>query len=156
MHTFNDAAGRVWTIALHLGAARAVKDKLGVDLLAPEAGEPPLLTRLAADELLLGEVICAMLQEQFDAHHVSADDVRRAFDGATLLAAQQAFYAELEDFFRRRGRPDRARAVQAQARWLAKAAAAMEQKLADLDLDAMLDGALSGNGLASSASTPCH
>ena len=40
---------------------------------------------------------------------------RAGFDGATLLAAQKAFYEELVDFFRSRGRADRARAVETQA-----------------------------------------
>ena len=75
MKTFTDAAGRTWTIALNLGTAMAVKDKLGVDLLQPEAGDPPLLTRLGTDELLLGEVLCALLGEQFDAHKAIVADV---------------------------------------------------------------------------------
>jgi hypothetical protein len=53
MKTFNDAAGRTWTISLNLGTAIAVKDALGIDLLQPEQGDPPLLTRLGTDELLL-------------------------------------------------------------------------------------------------------
>jgi len=31
-----DAAGRTWTIALNLGTALAVKEKVGVELLRPE------------------------------------------------------------------------------------------------------------------------
>ncbi len=57
--------------------------------------------------MLLGEVLCAMLEGQFEAHKVTADDVRAAFDGQTLLAAQKAFYEEMIDFFRSRGRNDR-------------------------------------------------
>ena len=60
MKTFTDAAGRDWKITLTLGAAMAVKARLGVDLLQPELGDPPLLTRLGTDEMLLGEVLCAM------------------------------------------------------------------------------------------------
>jgi len=41
MKTFTDTAGRTWAISLNLGTAMAVKDKLGIDLLQPEAGEPP-------------------------------------------------------------------------------------------------------------------
>ncbi len=99
MRAFTDAAGRTWTIALNLGTALAVKDSLGVDLLQPEmpytgnlpaeasAKEaPPLLTRLGTDELLLGEVLCAMLAEQFEAHKVTTDDVRAGLDSANELA----------------------------------------------------------------------
>ncbi len=145
MKTFNDAAGRTWTLSLNLGTALNVKSKLGIDLLQPEAGEPPLLTRLGTDELLLGEVLCALLESQFVAHKVTEADVRLAFDGKTLLSAQKAFYEELEDFFRSRGRMDRAQAVAAQAKLIQKATLAIEQKLAAMDLDSLIDGALSGS-----------
>ena len=145
MKVFTDAAGRTWTMALNLGTALSVKSKLGIDLLQPEAGDPPLITRLGTDELLLGEVLCALLENQFIANKVTEADVRLAFDGKALLAAQKAFYEELEDFFRSRGRVDRAHAVAAQAKLIAKATLAIEQKLAAIDLDAMIDGALSGS-----------
>jgi hypothetical protein len=145
MKTFTDAAGRTWTMALNLGTALAVKSKLDIDLLQPEAGNPPLITRLGTDELLLGEVLCALLENQFVANKVTETDVCLAFDGKTLLNAQKAFYEELEDFFRSRGRVDRAQVVAAQGRFIQKATAAVEQKLAAIDIDAMIDGALSGS-----------
>ncbi len=154
MKVFNDAAGRTWTIALNLGSAMQVKDKLGIDLLRPEDGDPPLLTRLGTDEMLLGEVLCALLGPQFEKHNVTDADVRMAFDGATLLAAQKAFYEELIDFFRCRGRTDRAKAVTAQMQLIDKATNAIEEKIQAMDLDKLIDGALSGTLPDSSASTP--
>jgi hypothetical protein len=156
MKTFTDAAGRTWTIALNLGTAMAVKDKLGVDLLQPEAGDPPLLTRLGTDELLLGEVLCALLGEQFDAHKVSEADVRNSFDGGTLLLAQQAFYEELIDFFRKRGRADRARAVETQMKLIEKAVKAIETRIEGFDLDQAIHGAMSGSSPDASASVPAN
>ncbi|NLW85063.1 MAG: hypothetical protein GXY41_11780 [Phycisphaerae bacterium] len=156
MKTFTDAAGRTWSIALTLGTALHVKTKLEIDLLQPEAGEPPLLTRLGTDEMLLGEVLCALLETQFEAHKVSEADVRNAFDGKTLLAAQKAFYDELTDFFQSRGRMDRAKAVAAQARLIEKATAAIEDKIDTMDLDKLVDGALSGTWPESSGSPPCR
>lgn len=144
MKTFTDAAGRTWTLALNLGTAMAVKDKLGVDLLQPEAGDPPLLTRLGTDEMLLGEVLCALLEKQFETHKVTADDVRAAFDGQTLLAAQKAFYEELIDFFRSRSRNDRAKAITKQMALIDAAVAAIETKLDQIDPRKMVDGAISG------------
>jgi len=152
MKTFTDAAGRNWTIALNLGTAMAVKDTLGVDLLQPEAGDPPLLTRLGTEELLLGEVLCALLAGQFEAHKVTEDDVRAGFDGATLLAAQQAFYEELIDFFQKRGRADRARAVEKQAKMIDAAVAAIETRIEGLDIDQAIHSAMSGSSPASSES----
>jgi len=154
MKTFTDAAGRTWTLSLNLGTALVVKDALGVDLLQPEAGDPPLLTRLGTDELLLGEVLCALLAEQFEAHKVSDADVRAGFDGATLLAAQKAFYEELVDFFRQRGRADRARAVETQAKMIEKAVKAIETRIEGLDIDQAIAGAMSGSSPEALASIP--
>lgn len=153
MKTFTDAAGRTWTISLTLGTAMAVKDKLDIDLLCPEAGDPPLLTRLGTDEILLGEVLCALLENQFEAHKVTTDDVRNAFDGRTLLAAQKAFYEELVDFFQSRGRADRAKAVATQMKMIDAAVTAIGTRIDNLDVDAMVSGAMSGELPEASAST---
>lgn len=154
MKTFTDTAGRTWTIRLDLGSALAVKEQLNIDLLQIEAGEPPLLTRLGTDELLLGQVICCLLGNQFETHHVSESDVRTSFDGATLLAAQKAFYEELVDFFQSRGRSDRAKAVAAQAVMIEKAVGLASEKIDALDVDRMIDGAMSGGLPDNSASIP--
>lgn len=152
MKTFTDAAGRAWTLALNLGTALAVKAKLGIDLLQPEAGDPPLLTRLGTDEMLLAEVICALMENQFEAHKVSPADVRHAFDGRTLLAAQQAFYEELIDFFRQRGRTDRARALATQLRLIDAGVKAVEARIESMDLDDTLQQAMSTPGGTSGSS----
>ena len=144
MKTFTDTAGRTWTLSLTLGTAMAVKAKLDVDLLQPEAGDPPLLTRLGTDEMLLGEVLCCLLERQFETHKVSEDDVRAAFDGQTLLAAQQAFYEELIDFFRSRGRNDRAKAVAKQMAMIDAAVTAIETRIDGIDIDQTIRGAMSG------------
>jgi hypothetical protein len=154
MKTFNDAAGRTWTIAMTLGTAMQVKARLDVDLLQIEAGDPPLLTRLGTDEMLLGEVLCAMLESQFETHNVTADDVRNAFDGQTLLAAQKAFYEELVDFFRSRGRTDRAKAVAKQMAMIDAAVTAIETRIDALDIDQTIRGAMSGAWPEASASDP--
>jgi len=144
MKAFTDRAGRNWTITLTLGTAMTVKEQLGIDLLQPEAGDPPLLTRLGTDEMLLGEVLCAMLQQQFEAQGVTAEDVRNGFDGQTLLAAQRAFYEELIDFFQSRGRTDRAKAVAKQVKMIDAAVTAVETRIDALDIDRTIAGAMSG------------
>jgi hypothetical protein len=159
MKTFTDAAGRTWTIALTLGTAMRVKAKLDIDLLQPEAGEPPLLTRLGTDELLLGEVLCALLEGQFEAQKVSDEDVRSGFDGQTLLAAQKAFYEELIGFFRSRGRNDRAKAVAKQMALIEAAVTAAETRIDGIDVEetireAMASGVTSGASPDRSESTP--
>jgi hypothetical protein len=156
MKTFTDAAGRTWTLTLTLGTAMKVKAKLDIDLLQPEAGDPPLLTRLGTDEMLLGEVLCAMLEGQFQTHKVTDDDVRAGFDGQTLLAAQKAFYEELIGFFRSRGRNDRAKAVAKQMAMIDAAVTAVETRIDALDIDATILGAMSGASPGPSASIPAR
>jgi len=141
MKTFKDKADRNWTIGINLAVAKRLRDTLNVDLLQPEIGDPPLLTRLGTDEILLGEVLCVLLSDQFDAHKVDANDVLAAFDGQTLLAAQEAFYEDLVDFFRGRGRTDRAKAVARQAEMIATMVARAEKKIDQIDIDEVIDGA---------------
>jgi len=140
MKTFKDKADRNWTIGINLAVAKRLRDTLNVDLLQPEIGDPPLLTRLGTDEILLGEVLCVLLADQFEAHKVSADDVMAAFDGQTLLAAQEAFYEDLVDFFRGRGRTDRAKAVARQAEMIAAMVIRVEKKIDQIDIDEVIDG----------------
>jgi len=146
MKSFTDAQGRAWSIRLTLGSAKLVRDKLGVDLLQPESGDPPLLTRIGTDEVLLGEVLCALLEDQFEAHKVTDDDVRAGFDGRTMLAAQDAFYAELVDFFQSRGRNDRARAVAKQQAILAAASVAAETRIEKMDVEETVRHAMETSG----------
>jgi len=115
--------------------------------------------RRETDEKLLGEVLCAMLEGQFEAHKVTDDDVRSSFDGQTLLAAQKAFYEELIAFFRSRGRNDRAKAVAKQMALIEAAVAAVETRIDALDIDATIRGAMtpgetSGASPEASASIP--
>jgi len=141
MKQFCDKTGRSWTISLTLRTAIEVRDKLGVDLLQPEQGSPPLLTRLGTDEIMLGEVICALLGDQFEKHGVTAAQVRGSFDGSTLLAAQKAFYEELVDFFQSRGRTDRARAVLAQMQVIEAAIRAAETRIEAIDIERTIEEA---------------
>jgi hypothetical protein len=114
MHTFKDNANRDWTLSLNIGTAMMVKDRLGVDILQPEAGDPPLLTRLGTDEMLLAQVIAILLESQFELHKVNEAQIYQCFDGPTFARAHEAFYKELIDFFQSRGRHDRAKAVEKQ------------------------------------------
>jgi len=152
MTTFRDAKGNSWELSITIGSAMEVRARLAIDLLSPEQGDPPLLTQLGTDELLLGEVIGALLEEQLEARDMDASDVYRLFDGATMLAAQNVFYQELIDFFQSRGRNDRAKAVATQQRLIQTAIAAAEKKVDTINVDKVVSGAMSGNWPASSES----
>lgn len=144
MKTFKDSAGREWTIALNLGTAKAVKDKLGIDLLQPEVGDPPPITRFGTDETFLAEVIFCLLEKQFEERKLTAEDVYDSFDGRTILDSQSAFYDELIDFFQSRGREDRVKAVAKQKQVIEMAIASASSRIDAFDVQKAIDGAMSG------------
>ena len=157
MKTFTDSAGRTWTVSLTLDSVKRVRDLLGVNLLELDQGEPPLLTRLGTDVILLCDVIFAILKPQADAAGVSDAAFGAALGGEVIMAAQKAFYEELVGFFRQLGRGDLARAVEAQQRMILLAVAAVERRIEGVDLEGEIEktlGSWSSSSPASSASTP--
>ena len=157
MKTFTDSAGRTWTVSLTIDAAKRVKGLLDVNLLELEAGAPPLLTKLGTDMILLCDVIFALLKPQADAAGVSDEQFGAALGGEVILAAQTAFYEELVDFFRKLGRTDLAKAVDAQRRMIDLAVRRIETRIDRLDLEAAVESTLgepSTSSPPSSESTP--
>ncbi len=57
--------------------------------------EPPLLTRLGTDEMLIAQVIAALLESQFELHKVDSNGIYNTFDGPTFARTHEAFYKEL-------------------------------------------------------------
>jgi hypothetical protein len=133
MKTFTDNAGKVWTLVLTIDSAKRVKSLLGINLLEPEAGEPPLLTRLGTDEILLCDVLYCLIKPQADALGVTDEMFGQALGGDVILAAQNAFYDELVDFFQKRGRTDRAKAAQPQQKMINLAIERITNNLAKID-----------------------
>ena len=157
MKTFTDNAGRTWTVSLTIDAAKRVKGLLNVNLLEPEAGSPPLLTRLGTDVILLCDVVFALIKPQADAAGVTDEQFAAALGGDVILAAQTAFYEELVDFFRKLGRTDLAKAVDAQRRMIDLAVRRIETRIDRLDLEAAVESTLgepSTSSPPSSESTP--
>ena len=141
MKTFSDATKRSWEIALTIGSAKRVKSLLGIDLLQPEEGDPPLLTRLGTDEMLLCDIIYCLVKPQADAAGITDEQFGELLGGEVILAAQTALYEELIDFFQQRGRADRGRAVAAQKQMIELAVRNADQQIADLDIQAELSKA---------------
>ena len=142
MQIFKDNANRDWSLSLTIGTAMKVKDTLGIDLLQPEVGDPPLLTRLGTDEMLLAQVIAALLESQFELHKVDAEQIYQSFDGPTFARAHEAFYKELIDFFQSRGRKDRATAVLKQMKMIESGIAAAQSKIDAIDVDSVIEAAM--------------
>jgi hypothetical protein len=142
MRTFTDSAGRTWTLALTIDAAKRAKNLVSVNLLELEQGSPPLLTRLGTDVILLCDVIFALVKPQADAAGVTDAQFGAALGGEVILAAQTAFYEELVDFFRKLGRSDLAKAVNAQRRMIDLAVQRIETRIDRLDLEAVVETSL--------------
>jgi hypothetical protein len=156
MKTFTDSASRTWTISMTIDSVKRVRDLLQINLLEPEAGDPPLLTRLGTDEILLCDVIYCLVKPQADQQNISDAQFGQALGGDAILAAQTAFYEEMIDFFLKRGRPDRAKAATAQLKMITLAVQRIEKTLDSLDLAKEIErifGNLSGSLPESSAST---
>ena len=95
MRTFQDSAGRTWTIAVNVDAVKRVRDLLKEDLLDIEQTLP----RLLVDPILLCDVVYCVCKPQADAEKISDVDFARAMAGGTIAQAKAALVEELVDFF---------------------------------------------------------
>ena len=158
MKTFTDSAGHTWTLSITIDAIKRVQGLLpGVVLADLMAGDPPLLTRLESDIVLLCDVIYALIKPQADTAGVTDVDFGAALGGEAITAAHDAFWSELADFFRKLGRADQAKAIDKQSALVKAAVSAVDQRIDTIDVDAAISQALSSsatNSPASSASTP--
>jgi len=142
MRSFTDNAGRTWTLSLTYGSAKRVKALLkddDVDLLALEQGDPPLLTRLATDVMLLCDVIFALLKPQADEQCISDEQWAEAMGGKAITDAQDALYEEIISFFQSRGRADIVAAVQKQKVMIDLAVKAGEERIERVDVETEIE-----------------
>ena len=158
MHTFVDAAGRTWTVAIHVDALKRVRALAQVDLL--EAVEGKLLERLTTDPVLLCDVLYALCKPEAQANSVTDEDFGRAMAGDAIEGATTALLEELVDFF-----PKGRRALLAKALAKMREVESLAQSLAAKRLDdpALLEkvrealgdvGDSSGTSPASAGATP--
>jgi len=102
MMTFNDNAGRSWTVAMNVWALKRVRDSLGVDLLdlgdADGKPEDQLLYRLVADPVLLVDVLYVACKPEADERQVGDEDFGKAMAGDAIDHATKALLEEIADF----------------------------------------------------------
>jgi hypothetical protein len=156
MKTFTDSAGRTWTIAVTVDAIKRVEGLIkGVNLANLTSGDPPLLTRLETDVVLLCDVIFALVKPQADQLSVTDEEFGKAMGGDAIMAAHDAFWEERTGFFRQLRRTDTARAIEKQAALVKATVEAIEQRVETFDTAAVIQKALgssAGNSPASPAS----
>jgi hypothetical protein len=114
--SFKDNEGRTWELRLDFGAAKRVRALVGVNLLSPmkevEPGGPPLLARLGEDDMVVVDVIYAIIKPQTDERGITDEEWAAAMGGDAMLEAHDAFYREYVNFFRSRNRPEVITAIQ--------------------------------------------
>ena len=157
MTSFRDTAGRTWQISLTIDALKRVKSLLQIDLTEPLQGEPPLMTRLAIDVLLLCDVLFALIKPQADAAGVSDEVFGASLGGEANLAAQEALTQEWLDFFQNLRRTHLVTAIQKQRDLVRAIVAAGEQRLAQIQPEQAVAELFGGSSTAppvSSASSP--
>ncbi|HAT10335.1 MAG TPA: hypothetical protein DCS97_07025 [Planctomycetes bacterium] len=96
MQTFLDASGRTWSIHIDVATIRRVRSLAAIDLMQVLGGD--LLERLAADPVLLVDVLAAICQPQMDAQRVNAESFASGMLGDAIDHAATALLKGIADF----------------------------------------------------------
>jgi hypothetical protein len=157
MRTFNDNAGRTWSLTLSVWTVKKVRDLLGVDLLdlggeAATRDKPGLLFRLIADPVLLVDVLYVVCRDQADSAAITDEQFGRAMGGDAIDAATKAFLEELADFTPSPRDRARARKVIATTWAMIEKAQDVLDAKAEKELPAAVESALSALGNSSTSS----
>jgi hypothetical protein len=137
VHTFQ-MGGREWVIDLNFGIAKRLKgtpvgeDGVKVDLLRLWDGDPPMISRLAADLWLLVDVLY-VVSEPREGPRMTDEEFATALGAGGLKAASAAWWDDLVDFFQRLGQPQMSEAITAKREvihagieWMRKTVKALE------------------------------
>jgi len=143
MRTFQDSAGRTWTISVTVDAVKRVRDLLKEDLLDVEQ----VLPRLLMDPILLCDCLYVVCKPQADTQQVSDVDFARAMAGDVIAQAKAAFLEELADFFPDQSQRETIRlAIAKYSQWNKKAVELVKAKLQRTELPKELEAALNSIG----------
>jgi hypothetical protein len=144
---------RPWQVAVTVGSLKRVKSVLGVDLTDLTSGDPPLLTRLGMDVVLLCDVIYVLCQPEADKRGITDEDFGIGLGGDAILSASEAFWGELIDFFQQVRRQDQATAISKQLAMVMAAVKAADKQIQGMDTDGMIDRIFSDTATKSQGSS---
>lgn len=102
MATFKDRNGDTWTLDVHIGTLRTVKQRLNIDLLNVMGTN--LLQELAGDPENLVDVLYVLCSQQCDERGKSDMEFGRLLVGDAIEDAMNALVGALIDFFPKRQR----------------------------------------------------
>ena len=97
MQSFKDSEGRDWIVTVTVATVKRVRQMCDVNLL--ELLEGQLLQRLAADPVLLCDVLYAVCQPQASERNLTDEQFGAAMGGEVIDKACAAFLEALTDFF---------------------------------------------------------
>lgn len=158
MKTFTDNTGRTWTLSVTVGTIKRVRALCGVDLasiITMESGKTPnvgLLERLAADPVLLVDVLFAVCKPEADAKGITDEEFGRAMAGDAIELAATALLDEIIDFFPEAKRKVFRKILDASRRFEARSKQALMELLEDPAFDEKIDQALDRLTISSSVS----
>jgi hypothetical protein len=136
MKTFNDNAGRTWTVAINVDAIKRVKSLLSVNLL--DAVEGKLIEQLVSDPVLLCDVLYVLCKPEADTKQVTDEEFGRAMAGDAIDTATTCLLEELVDFFPQAKRQVLAKALAKLKTFQARAIQTASKRLDDPKLDRQL------------------
>jgi len=155
MKTFTDNQGRNWSIVVNVSTVKRVRSMLKIDLLSILVDEGKLIEQLNTDDVLLCDIIYALVKPDADARQISDEDFGAAMAGDAIGAATAAFLDELADFFPEPKRRLLKRLLATLRSEQEKAADKIEAGLsAIITAPLLIPGDSSGNSPALSASIP--
>ena len=158
MKTFTDNTGRTWTLSITVGTIKRVRALCGVDLaniITMESGKTPnvgLLERLAADPVLLVDVLFAVCKPEADTKGITDEEFGRAMAGDAIELAATALLDEIIDFFPEAKRKVFRKILNASRRFEARSKQALTELLEDPAFDEKIDQALNQLTISSSVS----
>lgn len=95
---FTDTKGRSWPLRVDYRALRSMKSMLGLNLMGDDKGISTTLEKLAADPVLLIDTLYVLCEPLCRDRGVSDMEFGQAFDGRTLIEAQDALIRAIADF----------------------------------------------------------
>lgn len=157
MRAFTDREGRQWPVSINVTAIKRCRALVDVDIHALLNDGFQGLAALLADPCKLVDVIFVLCQGEAEKRGVTDEDFGAALAGDALMAATDAFLAELADFFPDpRERAGIRKVIEKGRRMTERILEAREARIDSLDVDAearRLIGS-SGSSPAPSDSTP--
>jgi len=98
-HAFCDTAGRRFVFSVNLFTVAKTKKATGIDLMTVVEGESGSFESLVSDWEVLLEVVCVLLEDQFDRMAIGVQEFGESMNEQTCNDAVEALMFSIIDFF---------------------------------------------------------